>query len=183
MKTRQIPQNAETREFPAAAVIAYCFQSGNGPAFVAYKGRQSKPAQRYAFGSAERRDRYLSDYVARETEREEAKRARRQAAHGLAVGDIVYSVWGYEQTNVTFYQVVRVPSDRSAVVRKIAADITEQPAGSMTGTSTPRPDDFDPMAKEETHRATGWQALNAGKSGRGSLSKWDGRPCRVTWYA
>lgn len=183
MKTRQIPQNAETREFPAAAVIAYCFQSKNGPAFVAYKGRQSKPAQRYAFGSAERRDSYLAEYVARETEREEAKRARRQAPHGLEVGDIVYSVWGYEQTNVTFYQVVRVPSVRSAVVRRIVADITEDGAGSMTGTSTPRPGEFDPMAKEETHRATGWHALNAGKSGRGSLGKWEGRPCRVTWYA
>ncbi|WP_099597088.1 hypothetical protein [Stenotrophomonas maltophilia] len=47
------------------------------------------------------------------------KRERQQAGHGLAVGDIVYSVWGYEQTNVTFYEVVRVPSGRSATVRDV----------------------------------------------------------------
>ena len=47
---RFIPENAETREFPAAAVVAYCYESKRGPALLAYKGRQSKPARFLAFG-------------------------------------------------------------------------------------------------------------------------------------
>lgn len=100
--TRFIPANAETREFPAAAVVAYCYQSDRGPAFVAYKGRQSKPARFYAFPSEEHRDANLADFVKQQTEAEDWKRARRETGHGLTVGDIVYSCWGYEQTNVDF---------------------------------------------------------------------------------
>lgn len=36
---RFIPENAESREFPAAAVVAYCYESKRGPALLAYKGR------------------------------------------------------------------------------------------------------------------------------------------------
>lgn len=180
--TRFIPENAETREFPAAAVVAYCYESRRGPALVAYKGRQSKPARFLAFGSVEARDRALASFVEYEEGIEARKRERKQAAHGLVVGDIVYSVWGYEQTNVTFYEVVRVPSSRSATVREIEAEIVEDAPGSMTGKSTPKPGAFVQGVKDATRRATGWQTLSAGERWRGGLSKWDGTPRRVTWY-
>jgi len=180
--SRFIPENAETRDFPAAAVVAYCYQSARGPAFVAYKGRQSKPARFYAFPNEERRDANLAEFVKMETEREDWKRARREAGHGLAVGDIVYSSWGYEQTNVDFFEVVRVPSGRSAVVRKIEQDIIESAPGSMSGKTTPKPGQFEATAKEATHRAAGLHTLIGGKSARGSLSKWGGSPVGVSWY-
>jgi len=180
---RFIPDNAETREFPAAAVVAYCYESKRGPALLAYKGRQSKPARYLAFGSVEARDRLLSAFVAQEEANEASKRERKQAAHGLAVGDIVYSTWGYEQTNVTFYEVVRLPSGRSATLREIEAETVEDAPGSMTGSSTPKPGQYVQGAKDETRRATGWQTLSAGQRYRGQLYKWDGKPRRVTWYA
>ena len=181
--TRFIPANAETREFPAAAVVAYCYQSDRGPAFVAYKGRQSKPARFYAFPSEEHRDANLADFVKQQTEAEDWKRARRETGHGLAVGDIVYSCWGYEQTNVDFFDVVRVPSGRSAVVRRIEKEVTESGAGSMSGRAIAKPGQFQATAKEATHRAAGLHCLTGGKSAPGSLSKWDGRPLSVSWYA
>lgn len=49
--SRYIPANAETRDFPAAVVVAYCFEGKNGPAYVAYKGRQGKPARFFSFAS------------------------------------------------------------------------------------------------------------------------------------
>ena len=179
---RYIPANAETRDYPAAAVIAYCYQSDRGPAFIAYKGRQSKLAHFLSFQSETRRDEYLATYIHRETEIETYKHARRETGHGLAVGDIVYSVWGYEQTNVEFFEVVRVPSGRSAVVLQIEGDTTEDSPGSMTGWTTPRPGQFQAGAKEQTRRVSGLHSLNGGKSTRGDLQKWDGTPRRVTWY-
>lgn len=66
--SRYIPTNSETRDFPAAVVVAYCFESKNGPAYVAYKGRQGKPARFFAFASPDRRDRHLSNYIDQQTE-------------------------------------------------------------------------------------------------------------------
>lgn len=180
---RFIPDHAETREFPAAAVVAYCYQSAKGPAFVAYKGRQSKPARFSACSNEESRDSYLEAFVKMETELEDWKRARREARHGLSVGDIVYSSWGYEQTNVDFYEVVRVPSDRSVVVRMIKKLTSENAPGSMSGKTTPLPGQFEINAKETTHRAAALNSLKGGKAVPGSLSKWTGKPCCVSWYA
>ena len=179
---RFIPANAQAREFPAAAVIAYCYQSARGPAFVAYKGRQSKPARFYCFQSDERRDANLAEFVRQQTEMEDHKRARRAIGHGLAVGDIVYSSWGYEQTNVDFFQVVRVPSGRSAIVRKVAQEVTAHGPHSMSGKTMPKPGQFAPTAEEATHRTAGRHCLTGGKSAPGFLWKWDGTPRGVSWY-
>lgn len=183
MQQRYIPQNAQTHDFPEAALIAYAYQSGKGASYIAYKGRQSKPIQHFSFSSAERRDRALDALVARETEREAAKLARRQAGHGLSVGDIVYSSWGYEQTNVTFFQVVRLPSDRSATVRQLEDVTTQDDKASMTGFCSPKVGEFNSAAKEQTRRAIGLHRLSGGRSSIGDLQKWHGRPCRVSMYA
>jgi len=180
---RFIPENAETREFPAAAIVAYCYESKKGPAFVAYKGRQSKPCRFIAFANDERREAYLAELVKTETEVEDWKRARRETAHGLNVGDILFSSWGYEQTNVDFYEVVRVPSARSAVVRQIKQITTEDGCGSMSGVTVPKPGEFSLTAKESIRRAAGRHCLNGGNLSLVSLQKWDGKPKYVSWYA
>jgi hypothetical protein len=180
---RYIPKNSEVREFPEAAIVAYCYQSARGPAFVAYKGRQSKPTRFYSFRSEESRDANLAEFVKQQIEVEDWKRARREAGHDLAVGDIVYSSWGYEQTNVDFFQVVRVPSGRSAVVRQIEKEVTERGGiGSMCGYAMPKQDQFQITAKETMHRTTGSGTLTGGKAAPGYLYKWDGKPRSVSWY-
>lgn len=180
--SRYIPANAETRDFPAAVVIAYCFEGKSGPAYVAYKGRQGKPERFLSFSSPDRRDRHLSNYIEQQTEFEELKRSNRQTGHGLAVGEIVFATWGYEQTNVDFFEVVRVPSNLSAVVRQIESETIEDKPGSMTGKATAKPGQFVAVAKFETRRACGVHILNGGTM-RGRMRKWDGTPRRVTWYA
>ncbi|BBL36001.1 hypothetical protein Nstercoris_02280 (plasmid) [Nitrosomonas stercoris] len=179
---RFIPENAETREFPAAAIVAYCYESKKGPALVAYKGRQSKPCRFLAFADDERRETYLSELVKTETETENCKRARRETAHDLRVGDILFSSWGYNQTNVDFYEVVRIPSGRSAVVRQIEKETTSA-TSHMSGMAMPKPGAFVATAKEYTRRAAGRHRLNGGSLTIGSLQKWDGKPKYVSWYA
>jgi hypothetical protein len=179
---RFIPTGPETREFPAAAVVACCYDSVRGPALVAYNGRQNKPARHYVFPAIERRDDNLAAFVKEQTELQEAKRARRETGHGLNAGDIVYSSWGYEQTNVDFYEVMRVPTGRSAVIQKIDQDTIESAPGSMSGTTTPKPVSFESTAAETMHRAAGLHCLTVGKSAYGTLSKWEGLPLSVSWH-
>ncbi len=43
----------------------------------------------------------------------------------ISVGDIFVSSWGYEQTNVTFYQVLSVHGKKTVTVREIRQLITK----------------------------------------------------------
>lgn len=145
-------------------------------------GEVHTPTRFYAFPSAEHRDADLAKFIAQEVERESYKRARRETAHGLGVGDILYNEWGYEQTNVSYFEVLRVPSGRSVVLREIKADRVEDQPMSMSGKSIPKPGEFVGNSKEQTRRATGFQRVGGGRDCGGDLQKWDGTPRRVTWY-
>lgn len=52
----------------------------------------------------------------------DARQQPTQNADGVHVGDIYYSAWGYDQTNVDFYQVVALKGKHTAVIRQIAND-------------------------------------------------------------
>jgi len=67
---------------------------------------------------------------------------RRQASkrpHTLKTGDILNTCWGYEQTNVEFYQIIAVKGVM-VTLRQIACDYV--PTEYMSGETTPRPDKF-----------------------------------------
>lgn len=87
----------------------------------------------YKFGSVERMYEYVSNFIAKELEyreRREQEKARKKVeavakAANVKVGDIFVDSWGYEQTNVDFYQVVAKPSAKTVIVREIACRTEE----------------------------------------------------------
>jgi hypothetical protein len=66
-----------------------------------------------------------------------AEKAMKKAAtasysHDYKVGDILYTSWGYDQTNVDFFEVVKVPSGKTIHVQEVAARVTKsQPGADM----------------------------------------------------
>ena len=72
--------------------------------------RQSfRPRWHYTFQSEDARQSYITRAVAARAEHQAtvcARRAKRYQQHTLVVGDVLVSSWGYDQTNVDFYQVV-----------------------------------------------------------------------------
>lgn len=44
----------------------------------------------------------------------------------VSVGSVFASSWGYEQTNVSFYQVISVHGKKTVTVREIRAEITKK---------------------------------------------------------
>lgn len=58
----------------------------------------------------------------------------------VSVGDIFVSAWGYEQTNIDFYQVISVHGTTTVVVRKIHNK--SQPIDSMSAYASPSLNDF-----------------------------------------
>ena len=78
------------------------------------------------------------------------RRSSEEFRRSLRVGDILYSSWGWEQTNIDFYQVIAIRG--SAVdLRQLDQRTTED--GYMCGTTVPLPDVF--KGKTHTHRQQG----------------------------
>lgn len=186
MKTRFIPEGATHTHHAAAKVDAYRYDTHrNGktfPTLLAYKGNQRKPIVHEAHTDTAKADEALSRLIQSQTEREAFMVSRRNTPHGLQVGDVLYASWGWEQTNVDFYEVTATPTERTAQVRKLKSEITESEKLSMAGTIVPLLGQFDEGAAPGVLRATGEGTLGKGKLAMSELSRWPGHPMRVSWY-
>ena len=93
-----------------------------GTAFV---GKQNKPLWNYYFRNERDRDKEIEKTVDNRRAIIEYKRKQREErnkfSHSLKVGDILYTSWGYDQTNVDYYQVIKLPSAKMVVIREIAS--------------------------------------------------------------
>ncbi len=65
-----------------------------------------------------------------------SKQAPTQNADGVHVGDLFCESWGYEQTNVSFFQVVALKGKHTAVLREIGRDYV----GGYSWSGTARPE-------------------------------------------
>lgn len=98
------------------------------------------------------------------------------------VGDIFVAIWGYDQTNADFFQVI-AKTNKGVKVRHIKNKQEESPAGSMSGYATPIKDDFDgPLKSKKLAMGPYGEYFNAGDS-MGTAKKWGGNPVAVSWYA
>lgn len=140
----------------------------------------------YCLGAMEKAEKYVRDYeqqvIAREAgrkarnEERQAKRAALKASDHWAIGDVIYNSWGYDQTNVDWYQVIEV-LPRSIRIREVAGN-TNMNGQAMSGTTQPRRGEFigKPMLKpldEAGHVSFQF----------GCGTKWDGRPKGCSCYA
>lgn len=87
-----------------------------------YTRNAIKPKEYYRFSSPEKRQAYLDRWIANEVKREQDKAARRVArsTHTLQKGDVLYTSWGYDQTNVSFFEVVELKGASSVKLVKLA---------------------------------------------------------------
>lgn len=106
-----------------------------------FAGKRAKPDFYLRFRSAERRDEYIAEWIAGIKAAAERKAAQKQAAaewrHGLKIGDIFECSWGYEQTNVDYYEVTALIGQHMVEVREIGRQAEE--TGFMSGSCVPAP--------------------------------------------
>lgn len=82
----------------------------------------------YYFRTAERMAEFLKNFVegenkaiiAKEARKLETKKRKEEFVNSVNVGDLFVSTWGFEQTNVDFYEVVEKKGS-TVTVREIAA--------------------------------------------------------------
>ena len=123
--------------------VAYRYVNESGrPAAVFYKGKQRKCRRHICYGSIEKREEDIEKYFAECKAEERAQRV-------LKVGDVLVSSWGYEQTNIDFYEVVRLAGQYSVFIREIGSEAKYE--HSMSGERWPVPGKF---IGEEQRRQT-----------------------------
>lgn len=159
----------------------YYLSEGNGFFYaIAFVGKAIKPAFNYRFRTETHRAQYVGDWLAGLKAKAESKKARdtarKEAKHGLLKGTILYSSWGYEQSNIDWYEVVSVISDKMVEIREISFDRVD--LGDMVHKNTPCPGKYiGPVmrkrANEHGIRITSFS----------SARPWDGRPKQSTSYA
>lgn len=90
-----------------------------------------------------RRDAFVAQFIQGERERAERKAAEREARkawqHDCKVGDVFRCSWGYDQTNIDYYEVTRVIG-KLVEVRELCSqtDLT----GHMSGDCVPMPGNY-----------------------------------------
>ena len=158
MKTYRINKNAErlAQGTGFAPELIYNislvrFQGRNGRYIAAWTPGMKRPRYVYKARTPEEYDKAM-ECIRQEAERfrrhdEAQEKAAAAFRESLRVGDILYSSWGWEQTNIDFYQVIAIRG--SAVdLRQLDQRTTED--GYMCGTTVPLPDVF--KGKTHTHR-------------------------------
>jgi hypothetical protein len=110
---------------------------------------QEKVLERIRFLSEADRERYtrkkIDGLTARAKDKADKKKqldeARANFVNPFTVGQVFYDSWGYDQTNIDFYQVVEI-GKRSIKLRKIGENIVPGSQGNMCEHVTPAVDSF-----------------------------------------
>lgn len=69
------------------------------------------------------------------------KKTEKANKYGVKVGDIFESSWGYEQTNVDFFQVIALVGETSVRVRQVYPELVKE-------------DGISPMSSDRTYKMT-----------------------------
>jgi len=167
---------------------------------IFYAGKSSKSWWFYRFRTLDDMLKRIYDtvdlYVNRQNEKiaekEKSKELQRdfKASDYYQIGDIVVNSWGYEQTNVDYYQVVEV-LNKKIRVKAISAKIAESTGNSMSAMLTPIKDSF----LEDNERNNYLLSLKAEYNYTKQIickicnpesfyyfHKWDGTPDYCSWY-
>ncbi|MEI7605852.1 MAG: hypothetical protein WCJ64_00575 [Rhodospirillaceae bacterium] len=142
--SRYIPAGSVEVKDDQSDGVVYVYATNGIFYGVAYHGKSSKPDWHYRFRNQADREKSIAKYFegrrATVAAAEQRKADRKSATHGLTIGDILVASWGYEQTNINYYQVTATPTDKTVEIRAIAKSYEE--TGWCRGQSTPCPGQF-----------------------------------------
>ena len=111
------------------------------PVAMAFAGKRAKPDWHYRYASEDRLATKIAEYTESINRYAKAKIEKREAVkkwkHDVKVGDIFRSSWGYEQTNIDYYEVTKLIGAHYAEIREICQERTQ--TESMQGDCVPVP--------------------------------------------
>jgi hypothetical protein len=159
-------------------LYVWVYQLGELPAAMGFVGKRSKPEFNLKFRTEQARQEYINREAERRRlvvgEKLKQQAERKNFEHNFVKGDILYSSWGYDQTNVDFYQVTDVISSKEIVIRAIGKRVV-----SGKGTSTEKvmaePNEFTGPAMRKRPQGSGLH-VNVRLNSFSNAYEWDGTP-------
>lgn len=178
-----VPEGAVLDERSSAAAEVYRYERGPRLFALAFWGSAGRPSWHFLFRNAEERERRIGEFFESAVKALEAKAERKRKAsefrHTLKVGDVVHTSWGYDQTNVTFFEVTRVVSDKSVAIRPIRSRVEQ--TGTMSGRAYPRPGEF--CGEETVRRVREGNIVVNAEHGHYPAFPGGAEGCFTSWYA
>jgi hypothetical protein len=98
----------------------------------------------------------------------------------LKIGDVLYDSWGYEQTNVDFYIIKSINSNKSKIVIQEIGHVEVSDTHQANGMSCNVLPDVNKSIGEEIVKNIRSERIKICDSV--SLKYWDGRPLYKSWY-
>jgi hypothetical protein len=200
---RRLMTKADRQQYRAATIPAnairdprsnehaevYSYATAGAFYAIAFTGTAGRPAWHYRFGKESAREARIADLFAAVERAQEYKQSRKvkQGAHDVKVGDVFRCSWGYDQTNIDYYQCVELRGTQTMIVREIQQE--SQETLSMQGECVPIPGKWateaDYSADGEVYKAQHGhypRKLKAARTVR--IQLYNGKPCfRVESYA
>lgn len=180
-----IPVGAAKVVDKASDAVAFVYTTPKGkPAAVGFSGKRAKPDWHHSFADEGSRERAVMRHFEACRAAGARKAEHRGAAngpHGLEIGHVLVASWGYDQTNVDYYQVTALVGRCMVEVRPIgSADAGTGREPWATGKSVPAPDAFKgETIRRRVHGQRRTVRIDECRTAR----VWDGRPASWTAYA
>lgn len=154
------------------------------PSFSVWKGKQKNPAKSYYYNTLERMMVCIEERKTSADSREEYKaqlKAEKKAfTPEINLGDIYVASWGYDQTNVNFYQVVSKKGKCTVVIKEIASKMVEGSAHcGMSCNVVAIKDSFLNKEDKGMEKRVGKYGISL--ASYSSASKWDGSEMYNSW--
>lgn len=150
---------------------------------VGFHGKAQKPDFHVRFRTLAHRAEYIIDYIEGRRRRAEVIAERKVTAkqpHTLKLGDILESSWGYDQTNIDFYEITRLIGTTMVEIRELAQERKE--THFMQGDCTPVPGHY--ISEPTRHRIAGGTTNAVKVRDWGVWARpWSGRTAHWTAYA
>jgi len=181
VRERSVPSGAVKEVIKDLNLVVYRYHSRGNNCAIGFSAKRKKPDFRYRFGSEQQREKYISDWVENNRlvveEKNKRNTERKNFCHTLNVGDVLYASWGYDQTNIDFFEVVSVKSKKSVVIRELAQE--NDHSGDMSGCTMPIRGEYCDDAITKRVNIGNRIKLDCSRT----ASCWDGKPKYYTSYA
>lgn len=166
-KQRYIPQgyvqySPEIGDYPKDLFACYVnLERPHKPTAMFFVGKQSKPKWHYSFATVEAMKKEINQTISRlmswedmKAERKEKRKEEKQKfIQNLQVGDLFCYSWGYEQTNVDFFQVTEIKG-KKFTIKPIGGKSVEGSGGDYNGMADRVTAVKDSFLKESEHTKT-----------------------------
>ena len=184
VSNRYIPKGARKVADRQSDAIVYLYERATSWACYAigYSGKRAKPDWHHRFRDVASRERHVADYFdsrQRSAEFKIEQRKKQGKGRELFVGSILQTCWGYDQTNIEFFQVTALIGKTMVELRELAQ--ARKSEGWCRDACAPVPDEF--IGEPIRRKVSGYDGASVRIDDVRRAYRWDGSNAHATSYA